>query len=132
FAVVFSPTRDYEIVVVWVIAPPVNIAFTFLSIYYIIPNLRKSGKKFGRYFWGNVALTAMICLLLLLLLIGFMRNGPAIPIALILTSICMICIATPFAWYIYKNKFEKQTEIQMLKTELGKSDASLNFLKSQI
>jgi hypothetical protein len=132
FAVVFSPTRDYEIVVVWVIAPPVNIAFTFFSIYYIIPNLRKSGKKFGRYFWGNVALTALICLLLLLLLIVFMRNGPAIPIALILTSICMICIATPFAWYIYKNKFEKQTEIQMLKTELGKSDASLNFLKSQI
>ncbi|MET0571060.1 MAG: histidine kinase [Pedobacter agri] len=132
FAVVFSPTRDYEFVVIWLIAPPVNIIFTFFSIYYIIPNLRKTNKGFGRYFWGNVALAIMICLLLMLLLVGFMRNGPAIPIALILTSICMVCVATPFAWYIYKNKFEKQTEIQMLKTELGKSDASLNFLKSQI
>lgn len=132
FAVVFSPTRDYEIVVVCMIAPPVNIIFTFFSIYYIIPNLRKTGKGFGRYFWGNVALAIMICLLFLLLLVGFMRNGPAIPIALTLASICMICVATPLAWYIYKNKFEKQTEIQMLKTELGKSDANLNFLKSQI
>ncbi|TCD00555.1 GHKL domain-containing protein [Pedobacter frigidisoli] len=132
FAVVFSPTRDYEIVVICLIAPPVNIIFVFLSIYYTIPNLRKIGKGFGRYFWGNVAISAMICLLLLLLLVGFMRNGPAVPIALILTSISLICISTPLAWYIYKHKFEKQTEIQMLKTELGKSDASLNFLKSQI
>jgi len=132
FAVIFSPTLDYVLVIIWLIAPPVNLLFAFLSIYYTIPNLRKIGKGFGRYFWGNVALTAMICLLLLLALAGFMRNGEAIPIALIFTSICMICVTTPLAWYLYKNKFEKLTEIQMLKTELGKSDASLNFLKSQI
>ncbi|RDC57396.1 GHKL domain-containing protein [Pedobacter chinensis] len=132
FAVIFSPKFNYELVVIWIIAPPVNIIFTFFSIYYIIPNLRKAGKGFGRYFWGNVALTTMICLLLLLLLIEFAKNGEAIPIALILTSISMICISTPLAWYLYKNKFEKQTEIQMLKTKLGKSDANLNFLKSQI
>jgi len=132
FAILFSPTRDYEIIVFWLIAPLVNIIFAFLSIYYIIPNLRRMGKGFGRYFWGNVALTALICLLLLLLLAAFMRNGPAIPIALICTSIGMICITTPLSWFIYKHKFERQTEIQMLKTELGKSDANLSFLKSQI
>lgn len=132
FSVVLSPRFDYELVVLWLIFPPVNIFFTLFSVYYIIPNLRKTGKGFGRYFWGNVALTAMICLLLLLALAGFMRNGEAIPIALIFTAIGMICISTPLGWYIYKNKFEKQSEIQMLKTELGKSDASLHFLKSQI
>ncbi|RZL34576.1 MAG: histidine kinase [Pedobacter sp.] len=132
FAVIFSPTRDYEIVVIWLIAPPVNILLAFYSIYYIIPNLRKIGKGFGRYFWGNVGVSILVVLLLLLILAAFMRNGPIIPIALILTSIGLICITTPLSWYIYKHKFEKQTEIQMLKTELGKSDASLNFLKSQI
>lgn len=132
FAVVFSPTRDYEIVVACLIAPPVNILLAFYSIYYIIPSLRKIGKGFGRYFWGNVAVSVLIVLLLLLILAAFMRNGSAIPIALILTSISLICITTPLAWYIYKQKFEKQSEIQMLKTELGKSDANLNFLKSQI
>jgi len=132
FAVVLSATADYEILVVWLIAPPVNILLAFYSIYYIIPQLRKNFKGFGRYFWGNVGLTILISLLLLLALAAFMRNGPAIPIALILTSISMICITTPFAWYVYKHKFEKLSEIQMLKTELGKSDANLNFLKSQI
>ena len=132
FAVVFSPTRDYEFVVIWLIAPPVNILLAFYSIYEIIPGLRKKGKRFGRYFWGNVVLSILIVLLLLIMLAAFMRNGDALPIALIFTSISLVCITTPLAWYIYKHKFEKQTEIQMLKTELGKSDASLNFLKSQI
>jgi len=131
-AVVLSASFDYEFLLFWFFAPPINILVCFVSIYYIIPNLRKEQKGFGRFFWGNVALTVPIILILILFLASFMRGGPAIPITMILTSISLICITTPAAWFIYKNKFEKQTEIQMLKTELGKSDASLNFLKSQI
>ncbi|MBB6236192.1 hypothetical protein HDC90_000798 [Pedobacter sp. AK013] len=132
FAAVLSVRIDYEILIVWVIVPPVNIFFAFCSIYYIIPNLRKNFKGFGRYFWGNVGLTIIVSLLLLMVLIPFMRNGGVVPVTLILNAICLICITTPSAWYIYKHKFEKLSEIQMLKTELGKSDANLNFLKSQI
>jgi len=132
FATVLSVKLDYEILVTWLIVPPINIFFAFFSIYYIIPNLRKNFKGFGRYFWGNVGISVIISCLLTLILIAFMRNGPAIPIALMLNVICLICITTPLAWYVYKHKFEKLSEIQMLKTELGKSDANLNFLKSQI
>lgn len=132
FAAVLSFKLDYDLLVIWLIAPPANIFLAFCSIYYIIPNLRKNQKGFGRYFWGNVAVSSIITLLLLIMLVPFMRNGETVPVTLILAAIAMVCITTPLAWYIYKNKFEKQTEIQMLKTELGKSDASLNFLKSQI
>lgn len=132
FAAIFSIRIDYEILIVWLIVPPVNIFFAFCAIYYIIPNLRKNFKGFGRYFWGNVGLTIIISLLLLMVLIPFMRNGEVVPVTLILNAICLICVTTPSAWYIYKHKFEKLSEIQMLKTELGKSDANLNFLKSQI
>ncbi|MFW0716330.1 sensor histidine kinase [Pedobacter sp. N23S346] len=130
--VMLSGTFNYEFLLFWFVGPPINIIVCFLSIYHLIPMLRKEQKGFGRYFWGNVALAVPIVLILLLSLITFTRGGPALPIALILTSISLICITTPAAWYIYKNKFEKLTEIQMLKTELGKSDANLNFLKSQI
>ncbi|MEH3111852.1 sensor histidine kinase [Pedobacter terrae] len=132
FAAVLSLRIDYELLVIWLLVPPINIFFAFLAIYYIIPNLRKNFKGFGRYFWGNVGLTIIISLLLLIILIPFMRNGEIVPITLVLNIICLICITTPSAWYIYKHKFEKLSEIQMLKTELGKSDANLNFLKSQI
>ncbi|WP_293303922.1 sensor histidine kinase [Pedobacter sp. UBA5917] len=132
FSAVLSIRIDYEILVVWIIVPPVNIIFAFCAIYYIIPNLRKNFKGFGRYFWGNLGLTIIVSLLLLIVLIPFMHNRNIVPITLILNAICLICITTPSAWYIYKHKFEKLSEIQMLKTELGKSDANLNFLKSQI
>jgi len=132
FAAVLSFRIDYELLIIWLVVPPVNIFFAFLAIYYIIPNLRKNFKGFGRYFWGNAGLTILISILLLIILIPFMRNGEIIPITLILNAICLICVTTPSAWYIYKHKFEKLSEIQMLKTELGKSDANLNFLKSQI
>jgi len=132
FTAVLSVKIDYDLLMVWVIVPPVNIIVAFCAIYYIIPNLRKDFKGFGRYFWGNAGITILISCLLTLALIGFMRNGPAVPVTLILNAICLICVTTPSAWYIYKHKFEKLSEIQMLKTELGKSDANLNFLKSQI
>lgn len=132
FGVVLSIRFDYDILILWLILPPVNILLAFYSIYFTIPKLRKNFKGFGRYFWGNVGITIAACLTLLLLLAPFMRGGNAVPITLILTSISLICITTPLAWYVYKHKFEKLTEIQMLKTELGKSDANLNFLKSQI
>jgi len=132
FGAVLSVRFDFDVLIIWLVAPPVNILLTFYSIYFTIPKLRKNFKGFGRYFWGNVGITIAISLVLLLFLAPFMRGGNAIPITLILTSITLICISTPLAWYIYKHKFEKLTEIQMLKTELGKSDANLNFLKSQI
>lgn len=129
---VLSATLDYEILIFWLIDPPVNILFFLYSIYYTIPKLRKELKGFGKYFWWNLGLIAIIILLLLFVLTVFMKGGPAIPIALILTAITLVCITTPCAWYFYKHKFEKLTEIELLKTELGKSDANLNFLKSQI
>ncbi|GGE61207.1 histidine kinase [Pedobacter psychrotolerans] len=129
---VISAKSDNEILVFWLIAPPVNVIMAFISIYYIIPNLRKEMKGFGRYFWGNLAISILIIPFILLLLAGFMSGGNAVPLTLAFTLISLVCITTPAAWYIYKNKFEKQNEIQMLKTELGKSDANLNFLKSQI
>jgi len=44
-----------------------------------------------------------------------------------------LIIVIPTAWNIYKSRnAKKDEEIKTLKTELGKSDANLNFLKSQI
>lgn len=44
-----------------------------------------------------------------------------------------LLIVIPAAWNIYKSRnAKKDEEIKTLKTELGKSDANLNFLKSQI
>ena len=50
-----------------------------------------------------------------------------------LTILTQILITAPISWSIYRKRQEKKIEeITTLKTELGKSDANLNLLKSQI
>ncbi|MDR6784219.1 two-component system LytT family sensor kinase [Pedobacter africanus] len=50
-----------------------------------------------------------------------------------INSIAQFIVVPLFAWNIYKARnSKKDQEIYTLKTELGKSDANLNFLKSQI
>ena len=43
-----------------------------------------------------------------------------------------LLISTPLAWYIYKTRNATDQQIFTLQKELGKSDANLGFLKSQI
>lgn len=43
-----------------------------------------------------------------------------------------LAISTPLAWYVYKTRNATEEQIFALKKELGKSDANLGFLKSQI
>ncbi|WP_443937807.1 sensor histidine kinase [Pedobacter sp. MW01-1-1] len=132
FAVLLAENSNYSPLILWLVIPPINILVTFYSIYDTIPALRKKYKAFGRYFWGNVGISILICAALALFFIPFMNYGEVFPITIALTCVSLIFLATPLAWFIYKNKFEKFSQIQQLKTELGKSDASLNFLKSQI
>ncbi|RYY06870.1 MAG: histidine kinase, partial [Sphingobacteriaceae bacterium] len=51
----------------------------------------------------------------------------------VLNLLTQLFIVTPLARYVYNDRnAKKEEEITTLKTELGKSDANLNFLKSQI
>jgi LytS/YehU family sensor histidine kinase len=43
-----------------------------------------------------------------------------------------LIITLPLAWYIYKSRLANSNQIFNLKRDLGKSDASLSFLQSQI
>lgn len=67
-----------------------------------------------------------------LLLIG--QNQAASLLLLLLGNfLTQMIIITPLSWSLYKNRnARKVEEIISLKTELGKADANLNFLKSQI
>lgn len=60
-------------------------------------------------------------------------NEATISIGMAGNTISQLVIVIPCAWTVYKKRNEHtQAEIYTLKTELGKSDAHLHFLKSQI
>lgn len=140
---------------------PFIIILYLYAIYYSIPKTSKRIWKRSRYFFSmllmaliSTAILTAITVPLLpdhdyhfdqmlqssltttisikLLLLG-QRQEAALLLVLLGNFLTQLIIVTPVAWKIYKDRNAiKAEEIITLKTELGKADANLNFLKSQI
>lgn len=60
-------------------------------------------------------------------------DDQSVPIIIVSNFFIQLIVVLPYAWNTYKRRnAKKDEEIKALKTELGQSDANLNFLKSQI
>lgn len=93
-----------------------------------VPLLPDQDYHFGPIFQSSLTTTISIKLLLL-----GQRQEAALLLVLLGNFLTQLIIVTPVAWKIYKDRNAiKAEEIITLKTELGKADANLNFLKSQI
>lgn len=138
---------------------PIAILFYLYAIYHLIPKVFSKKWRFTRYFFRMLLLTAISCLILAAI-IGLSlssRNTYGISINTTFSSVSIrqffiehdgeqtlvilllgnfltqMIFTIPISWNNYKNRIAVKTEeIKTLKTELGKSDANLNFLKSQI
>lgn len=139
---------------------PFAITLYLYAIYYSIPKALKKVWKRSRYFFSMffaaILSTAILTAIAVPLLPDHNFSGPISPgsftttisIKLLLTGqneeaalllillgnfLTQMIIITPVSWRIYIDRSSvKAEEIITLKTELGKADANLNFLKSQI
>ncbi len=115
---------------------PVAILLYLFAMYRLIPKIMLKKKRRFLHFFGRVLLlTFASCLIVLVALNLFVNseNYDFITITVMNNFLTQLLIVVPFSWSIYQGRNEKRTEeIKLLKTELGKSDANLNFLKSQI
>lgn len=146
--------------VYFLIVMPVLILLYLYSIYHLIPKLYHRKRKLTSYFFRMVFTTIIICLALsatfaliispgtlqqsfnvqssfssisIRMLFAMGQEEEFIATVVLGTFLTQILIIIPTSWNVYKNRNAiKMEEIQSLKTELGKSDANLNFLKSQI
>ncbi|SDJ24965.1 Histidine kinase [Pedobacter sp. ok626] len=156
FSYTNSIVKLYALLVV-----PFVIMLYLYAIYSSIPKSSKRVWKRTRYFYSmlfmaafSTAILAMITIPITLNNYGHFNNlyitffNINISIKELLTHgdkeanllvvllgnfLTQLILVTPIAWRIYKDRNALKTEeIVTLKTELGKADANLNFLKSQI
>lgn len=130
------------------LCPPQLIVAYLLAAYALAPWLWTQKQRKLRYF-GCMFLVSTLSLLCVLLQIylfestGFTTSTGNIVIyhtdenaivpGFVGTFILQMLLVRPVAWNAYRKRHQQtQTEIYTLKTELGQSDAHLNFLKSQI
>lgn len=119
---------DYAIA--WTFLVPLGILQYGYAYYRLIPHLKSINIGFWGYVWRNFLAIALIS--------GFISMVATIlyhdiwPVMFAFNMGIHCLITTPFTWIIYHYRTKNRSEINHLKTELVKSDASLSFLQSQI
>jgi len=123
---------QFEVIVCWTLVIAASLFLVIYSLYYLIPQVIEKQKKFITYY--NKAALITLILTLPLCFTGVLITGVRdfFPIVMVFHWAAQLAISTPLAWYIYKRRNDTDEQINTLKKELGKSDASLGFLKSQI
>jgi len=127
-----TASAPFQIIIMWTLVILAGIGIAIYALYFYLPKHYAQQKKFRRYFLQIILvsiLSAIPISLFTLLMTGEADFAAVIvcfhfPTQLILTM--------PLAWYLYKSRLDNSNQISSLKTELGKSDASLSFLQSQI
>jgi len=156
FLYAYSLLKLYLLLVI-----PVVITLYLYAIYYSIPKASKRVWKRTRYFFSMLSMAILSTAILAAITIPLTvyDNGhfnttyitsfninisikqllsggnkeANLLVVLLGNFLTQLILVTPIAWRIYKDRNTLKTEeIITLKTELGKADANLNFLKSQI
>lgn len=123
---------DFRVILAWTLVVASCSFLTIYGIYYLIPNTLAQGKKFRNYIGKNMLLALIFCIPLGLIAVVITGEGEMFPIVNAFHLMAQLAISTPLAWYVYKTRNATEEQIFALKKELGKSDANLGFLKSQI
>jgi two-component system LytT family sensor kinase len=114
---------------------PIAIANYAILVFAVIPSLIHKKYRVLKFICYSL-LTTVLSFGILVLLFGLfdsLNNGTLIEPLMAINPPIQLFLVPIFAWNIYKSRNRKNVEeIVTLKTELGKSDATLHFLKSQI
>ncbi|GAA3980516.1 sensor histidine kinase [Mucilaginibacter dorajii] len=131
---------------------PVVIVSYLYAVHVLLPRVEFKRHALGRYLGIMLLVSVLSCFIVILVAMSLkgenrvfynpaagnalnidIGNDSNIEPVFLLNLITQLFIVIPLARYIYKGRqTKKDEEIKTLKTELGKSDANLNFLKSQI
>ena len=123
---------DGELILAWAIVVPSAILFYCYSNYTLLPDALSKRNPFRAYLLKT----------LLVLIISFV---PVVFIILLVTheeraafrgsffnSVFHLFLTAPLSWVLYKRRLQSNEEVVGLQKELGRSNANLDFLRSQI
>jgi two-component system LytT family sensor kinase len=132
FIVLATQTENDDFGVIWFFGVPIGILYYGFSLNRLIPDLKAQGKGVIAYLWRSVLLIALASCLLSLIALFIMQDEDAFTIPFVFNLAVHSFITTPLCLIVYNYRLKNKSEISYLKQELGKSDASLSFLQSQI
>lgn len=123
---------DGEIIVSWAIMIPFAIAFYCYSFRSLIPKVLSKKNPFRHYLLkaALIVIVSIIPIIFVAILI-IHDDDSAIGVGFFNAAFQML-ITVPLTWVLFKRQLQGNEEVYVLKKELGKSNANLDFLRSQI
>lgn len=123
----------FEIMAVWTLVIFATTGIVVYSLYYLLPILVAQQRKFKAFFWQIFFISLLLAVPMSLIALLFFYGKEEAALVIFLFHLpTQLIIGAPLSWYLYKRRMANRNEITSLRTELGKSDASLSFLQSQI
>ncbi|RYY30296.1 MAG: sensor histidine kinase [Chitinophagaceae bacterium] len=118
--------------VVWGTFIPMGIALYWYALYSLIPRYIKGTRPFMKYV-GSAALILLIGFIpFYLVVVSFVHSNDFAFELSLLNALFQLLLTVPLSWIIFKRSQKGNEEIYALRSQLGKSNASLDFLRSQI
>jgi two-component system LytT family sensor kinase len=127
-----SASAPFEVIVMWTLVILAGIGIAVYAMYFYLPTHYAKGRKFRRYFLQILFASVLSAIPISLITLMMARDEEFAALILCFHFPTQLLITLPLAWYIYKSRLTNSNVLTSLRTELGKSDASLSFLQSQI
>jgi len=121
-----------DVFLCWSLVVSACIFLTIYSIYYLIPAVLDQQKNFRTYYGKATMITFILAVPIGIIAALASGRGELFFIVNLFHIPAQLLISTQLAMYAYKTRHNTEEQITSLKKELGKSDANLGFLKSQI
>ena len=142
FLLIVALPDGVEVITAWAIIVPSAILLYAWSFFSLIPKRLRRRRPFLSYLFKVFFIMAVASFLIapLAMLVaaapvtGFRIPGPVETgmMITILNIVFQLFITGPFSWLVFKRHLKGNEELQNLRTELGRSTANLDFLRSQI
>ncbi|MBA2330669.1 MAG: histidine kinase [Flavisolibacter sp.] len=123
---------DKDVSTVWVIIGLSTILLYSYSFNFLIPKALPKTKPFRSYI-AKVFITLLIAFLPMLLLAMLFAQDEGAGAGITFFNVAFqLFIISPLCWILFKKQMKGNEELFYLKKELGQSNASFDFLRSQI
>jgi len=125
-------TAPIELIAAYVTIIPFAILLYGYSFYNLIPKSLPKKRPFINYLLKVLGLMVFVSIAVAIMVASLTNSEDATGIITFFNAAFQLVIVAPLSWVVYKRFIKGRQEILFLKTELGRSNANFDFLRSQI
>jgi two-component system LytT family sensor kinase len=127
---IFKPYRGFALLFALIV--PCVFAIYLTCLYWLIPKFYKQAESKTLWLLATLVTLGINVPLNGLYSVGAAYNGASFLVLFLFIWLLQLAIIVPVCIYLYEIKNRRVAELKTLKTELGNSNAGLQFLRSQI